>query len=191
VRNGFIGGLLVIGSSILLAISAAIGASGGSVSVQGAGAGGLTVTAALLLLGLGAAVLSVGGPAPLNGRLVRLGLGLIAIGLLATLTTATQPSDSVLIYAFLAGGAVSGIGALIAALALLASPGRPRIAGSLFAGGLLVAMAGGALNNSVGATVAAPIALVGGVLMLLGLASIGLLGLLGVSAPPVVALAAD
>jgi hypothetical protein len=191
VRNGFIGGLLVIGSSILLGISAAIGATGGSVSVQGAGAGGLTVTAALILLGLGAAVLSVGGPAPLNGRLVRLGLGLIAIGLLATLTTATQPSESVLIYVFLAGGAVSAIGVLITALALLASPGRPRIAGSLFAGGLLVAMVGGALNNSVGPTMTAPFAVVGGGLMLVALASIGLLGMLGDGQAPVAMLAAD
>ena len=187
-RIGFIGGLLVIGSSILLGVSTGIAAMGGSVSVQGAGAGGLTVTAALVLLSLGAGILSIGGPRPLNGRLVRVGLGLVAIGLIATLTTATQPSDSVLIYVFLAGGLLSGIGVLVTVLSLLASPGRPRIAGSLFVGGLVIAMAAGALNNVLGATIAAPIAVVGGGVMLIALASIGVLG---VGEAPVAALAAD
>ena len=178
-RTGFIGGLLVIGACLLIVVTAVIGAAGGQVSVQGAGPGSLTLTVALAILALGALLIGVGGSRPLNGRLARLGLVLAGIGLTATLSTANVSASSMLVVVFLLGGLVAWIGVIMTALAVLATPGRPRQAGLVFVAGLLIAMAAGALNNVVGATIAGPIALVGGGVVLLGIGAIGLLGVRG------------
>jgi hypothetical protein len=178
-RTGFIGGLLVIGACLLIVVTAAIAAGGGQVSVQGAGPGSLTLTVAMAMLAVGALLVGVGGARPLNGRFGRLGLVLSGIGLTATLSTANVSASSLLVVVFLLGGLVAWIGVIMTALAVLATPGRPRQAGLTFVAGLLIAMAAGALNNVVGATIAGPIALVGGSVVLLGIAAIGLLGVTG------------
>jgi hypothetical protein len=175
-RTGYIGGLLVIGACLLIVVTAAIGAAGGQVSVQGAGPGSLTLTAALAMLAVGALLIGVGGSRPLNGRFARLGLVLSGIGLTATLSTASASASSMLVFVFLIGGLVAWIGVIITGLAVLATPGAPRRAGLTFGAGLLIAAAAGALNNVVGPTMAGPIALVGGAVVLAGIASIGLLG---------------
>ena len=174
-RTGFIGGLLVIGACLLIVVTAAIGAAGGQVSVQGAGPGSFTLTAALAMLAVGAFLLGIGGAPPLN-RFARFGLVLSGIGLTATLSTASVSVSSMLVFVFLIGGLVAWIGVVITGLAALATPGEPRRAGLIFVAGVLIAAAAGALNNVVGATIAGPIALVGGAAVLAGIASIGLLG---------------
>jgi hypothetical protein len=178
-RTGFIGGLLVIGGCLLIVVSAAIAIGGGQVSVEGAGAGSLAVTVAMALLAVGAVLIGVGGPRPLNGRFARLGLTLSAIGLAASLATATAPSTSLLLVVFLIGVPLACIGVIVTALVVLATPGRPRQAGLLVFAGLLIAMAAWALNIVVGAAIAGPIALVGGGVVLLGIGAIGLLGVAG------------
>ena len=178
-RTGFIGGLLIIGACLLIVVTAVIGASGGEVSVQGAGPGSLTLTVALAMLAVGALLIGVGGARPLNGRFARLGLVLSGLGLTATLSTPNVSVSSMLVFVFLIGGLVAWIGVIITGLAVLATPGRPRRAGLIFVAGLLIAMAAGALNNVVGATIAGPIALVGGSVVLLGIGAIGLLGVRG------------
>jgi len=178
-RTGFIGGLLIIGACLLIVVTAVIGASGGQVSVQGAGPGSLTLTVALAMLAVGALLIGVGGARPLNGRFARLGLVLSGLGLTATLSTANVSVSSMLVFVFLIGGLVAWIGVIITGLAVLATPGRPRRAGLIFVAGLLIAVAAGALNNVVGAAIAGPIALVGGSVVLLGIGAIGLLGVRG------------
>ncbi len=174
-RSGFIGGLLVIGACLLNVVTAVIAAVGGSVSIAGTGPGSLTLTVALVMLAVGALLIGLGGSRPLN-RFARLGLVLSGIGLTATLSTSTVSVSSVLVFVFLIGGLVAWIGVIMTALAVLATPGRPRQAGLIFVAGLLIAIAAGALNNVVGATIAGPIALLGGAVILLGIGAIGLLG---------------
>jgi hypothetical protein len=185
-RTGFIGGLLIIGACLLNVVTAVIAATGGSVSVAGAGPGGLTLTVALAMLALGALLLGIGGARSLN-RFARLGLVLSGIGLTATLSTANVSVSSMLVLVFLIGGLVAWLGVVITGLAVLATPGRPRQAGLVFGAGVLIASAAGALNNVVGATIAGPIALVGGAVILAGIAAIGLLGVRAGQAPAPVA----
>jgi hypothetical protein len=187
VRSGFIGGLLVIASCLLIVVTAAIAAAGGSVSVQGSGLGSLTLTVAVAMLAVGGFLIGIAGSRPLNGRTARLGLVLSGIGLTATLATAKASASSLLIFVFLIGGLLAWIGVIMTALAVLATPGRPRQAGLLFVAGLLIAMAAAGLNNLVGATIAGPIALVGGGTILLGIGAIGLLGVRGGQASAAVA----
>jgi hypothetical protein len=186
-RTGFIGGLLVIGGCLLIVVTAAIAAGGGQVSVQGAGPGSLTLTVAMVMLAVGALLVGVGGSRPLNGRFARLGLVLSGIGLTATLATAKASASSLLIFVFLIGGLLAWIGVIMTAIAVLATPGRPRQAGLLFVAGLLIAMAAAALNNIVGPTIAGPIALVAAAAILLGIGAIGLLGVRGGQASAAVA----
>jgi hypothetical protein len=173
-RTGFIGGLLVIGACLLIVVTAAIAASGGQVSVEGAGPGSLTLTVAIAMLAVGALLIGLGGSRPLN-RFARLGLVLSGIGLTATLSTANVSVSSMLVLVFLLGGLVAWIGVIMTGLAVLATPGRPRQAGLIFVAGLLIAAAAGALNNVVGSAIAGPIALLGGAVILLGIGAIGLL----------------
>ena len=186
-RSEFIGGLLVIASCLLIVVTAAIAAAGGSVSVQGSGPGSLTLTAGLAMLAVGGFLIGIGGSRPLNGRFARLGLVLSGIGLSATLATANASASSLLIFVFLLGGLLAWIGVIMTALAVLATPGRPRRAGLLFVAGLLIAMAAAALNNIVGAMIAGPIALIGGGAILAGIGAIGLLGVRGAQAQAAVA----
>jgi hypothetical protein len=174
-RIGFIGGLLIIGACLLNVVTAAIAAVGGSVSIGGSGPGSLTLTVALAMLAVGALLLGLGGSRPLN-RFARLGLVLSGIGLTATLSTATASVSSMLVFVFLIGGLVAWIGVIMTGVAVLATPGRPRQAGLIFVAGVLIASVAGGLNNVVGATIAGPIALVGGAVILAGIGAIGLLG---------------
>jgi hypothetical protein len=182
-RAGFIGGLLIIGACLLVVVTAAIAAAGGQVSVQGAGPGSFTLTTALALLAVGAFLLGLGGRRPLNGRFARFGLILSGIGLTATLSTANVSVSSMLVLVFLIGGLVAWIGVIVTAIAVLATPGRPRQAGLIFVAGLLIAAAAGGLNNVVGSAIAGPIALVGGGAVLLGIGAIGMLGVRGGQVP--------
>ena len=182
-RAGFIGGLLIIGACLLVVVTAAIAAAGGQVSVQGAGPGSFTLTTALALLAVGAFLLGVGGSRQLNGRFARFGLILSGIGLTATLSTANVSVSSMLVLVFLIGGLVAWIGVIVTAIAVLATPGRPRQAGLIFVAGLLIAAAAGGLNNVVGSAIAGPIALVGGGAVLLGIGAIGMLGVRGGQVP--------
>lgn len=180
---GRIGGTLVVGGWALVAITGAILVGGGSVGIGARTTGGLTLSAALALIGLGAAVLSRSGPPALAGRAVRVGLGILAVGLLSVLLAAIiagasefDPLESIpTIVLLFGGGWATLIGLLIAVIALVRAPGRSRAVGLLFLGGLglciaAIVLAGGNVRRLEGITAAmAALGYVGIVLSGIGL----------------------
>lgn len=135
---GRFGGSLIVGGSLLFLIAAAI-------YMRGGGIDDLFVDASLALFGCGAGVLSVGGPRPLHGRLVRLGLGTLAIGqlsylavsIIATASTFDQLGSLPLIV-WRVGLGAAFLGPLITGLSLVRTPGPSRLVGSLFLAGMLL-----------------------------------------------------
>lgn len=120
-RFGRIGGLLIVGGVALLLI---IVATGGPVGIGGSAA--LSRALILGLVGCGVAVLAWAGPGLLRGRVVRVGLLLLAAGLLggsaASILAAANPGheESNLFFALFLGGAIVGyLGALVTGLSLI------------------------------------------------------------------------
>jgi hypothetical protein len=118
-RFGRIGGLLIVGGVALLPI---IVATGGPVGIGGAAA--LNRALILGLVGCGVAVLAWAGPGLLRGRVVRVGLVILAAGLLgesaASILTAAGHEESYLFFALFLGGAIVGyLGALVTGLSLI------------------------------------------------------------------------
>jgi hypothetical protein len=142
-RNGRIGGGLMIGGWALFALGIVLSNIAGSVI------GGATMTAAFAVAGSGAAVLAAGGPAPLRGRVVRLGLALLAVGLIAVAGSSIAAArlsydpleDLPTVVLLLGGGLVVAIGMLLTQLALVRAGGLARRLGILFFAGLGVVYA--------------------------------------------------
>jgi hypothetical protein len=147
-RFGRLGGWLILGGGALVAIAIWMYLDG-----QGLGSGtatGLPITAALALFALGAIVLCAFGPEPFDGRLVRLGLGMLAVGqlsllaqeiLFATSTSDVMPNLGIIGLLYLAAGAAGGLGLLPAGVALAMTPGRARVVGALLLAGLVLLVA--------------------------------------------------
>ena len=117
-RFGRIGGLLIVGGVALLLI---IVASGGPVGTGGSAA--LSRALILGLVGCGVAVLAWAGPGLLRGRVVRVGLVILAAGLLgesAASILAAAGHESYLFFALFFGGAIVGyLGALVTGVSLI------------------------------------------------------------------------
>jgi len=134
-----IGGVLGLGLVV-------IALSGGAVGLGTSDANGLLVGACAAALGLGAAGLTLSSSTG-HSRLLRLGLGLDAVGFIGLAVSAganTGPDTSPLLLVLLAAVALSGIGAIVTAIGLLRMPGLLRLAG----GALLLGMVGLALENA-------------------------------------------
>jgi|SRR5689334_8534930 hypothetical protein len=144
---GRLGGLLVLGSCAFFAVTIVIGLTGGSISVGGTGPGGIIGTLGLVLLAAGAALLGIGGSAALSSRVARAGLVVAAGGLVAELATARVSVSSMLVFVFLLGGAVFGLGCVITVLGLLRSAGPQRAAALTILGGLLLGSIGSLLTT--------------------------------------------
>jgi hypothetical protein len=118
-RFGRIGGLLIVGGVALLLI---IVATGGPV-----GSGGSAALSRALILGLvgcGVAVLAWAGPGLLRGRVVRVGLVILAAGLLgesaASIVAAANGESNLFFALFFFGGAiVLYLGVLVTGLSLI------------------------------------------------------------------------
>jgi hypothetical protein len=117
-RLGRISGLLIVGGVALWLI---VVAAGGPVGI-----GGLSGFLILLLIGCGVAVLAWAGPGLLRGRVVRVGLLILAAGLLgesaASILAAANPGheDSNQVQVLFLGGAIAGLlGALVSGLSLI------------------------------------------------------------------------
>lgn len=129
-RYGRIGGMLVMGGVVLFVVGYAL-------MIVGAAAGNLVTGTAIALIGSGAAILCVTGPTPLHGRVIRVGLGALAVGLASLLASSIVAST--LTYDPLENGpfVILGIGgflgiafgSLITVASLLRAPGRPRAVG--------------------------------------------------------------
>lgn len=186
-RLSRLGGLLILGSCVLLALTVVAALFGGSVSVRGAEPGGWALTAAMVLLGVGSGLIALGGFEARRARIARLGLILVAGGLLTTLATSNASVSSMLVIVYLLGGAVFALGILVTAIGMIGAPGGPRRTGLVFIGGLALAAAAGGIANYLRSpdgsawfaaqAVAAVLALVAAGALIFGIAGIGLLAL--------------
>ena len=174
-RFGRIGGMLVVGGCVLFMVAGAIAAGGGAIGLGLDNGGGLVLTVALALLGSGAAVLSVAGPTPLHGGLIRIGLGTLAVGLVSTLAASGSPLDSPVAYLFIVGMTAAVLGSLVTVLSLVRTPGPSRAVGLLFPVGILLLLFTVILDRTPGAM---PL-LIGGTLILLGGIGVGVLAIAG------------
>lgn len=194
-RLGTIGGGLLVGSCLLLVVMCAIAAAGGSVGLGSSGSpavGGLVLLGAIGLAALGIGILALAGPAPLQGRGLRIGFGLLSVGLLSisasTLIASTLSHDPLesgpVVILFFLGAPAILIGAPLTILALLFRPGRLRRLGLVFLGGLLLAIVTGMIRSGLSANGSVPwspidvlataTTLVGAGAMLFAVAQIGL-----------------
>ena len=130
-RWGWIGGLLIIGGSLLYLNAAALAGPAGP---------HLVTIASLVLLGSGFGVLGVFGPKPMRGRGLRIGLGAIAGGLLGLLGASIIPippgSNELQSWPWIIsatfGVVATALGYLLTVGALVRTPGPSRVVGSLF-----------------------------------------------------------
>ena len=168
-----IGGLFVISGWTFLV--------GGfvSISLVGPAVSNLLIGGSVPVIALGAGLLSVAGRQPLRGRGMRIGLGLLALGLamvrgssIRAAALAYDPlEDGPTVLLSAAGAIASFIGALVTGLSLLRMPGRPRLVGLLFFGGLALFLGGSTLGNH--DTVPDPV--------LLAIRAVGVLGAAGLA----------
>lgn len=170
---GRIGGMLVVGSGVLFMVAGTIAMGGGGVGIGLRDVGGLVVAASLALGGSGAAVLSVTGPRPLHGRVMRVGLGTLAVGLVSSFASSTMASASTfdpleslpIVVLLLVGFLATALGSLVTALSLVRAPGSSRAVGSLVLVGLLLLVLTTILANM---GTDAPLHVIAGALAVLG-----------------------
>lgn len=188
---GRIGGMLVVGGCVLFMIAVAIAMGGGGVGIGLRDVGGLVLAASLALVGSGAAVLSVAGPRPLNGRAVRVGLGILAVGLVSLLVSSIagaaaspghEDQESLpMLVVLVVGLLASVLGALITALSLVRRPPGPsRGVGLLFLAGMLLFV--------LTTLYAQPLQAIAGALAVLGGTGVGVLAINGSRSAPVASL---
>jgi hypothetical protein len=162
-RFGRFGGWLIVcgGAAVLVAVVKYL--NGDGLGFGSWDAGGLLVDAALGLFAAGAVVLCAVGPEPLNGRIVRAGMGILAVGQLGLLAISiaaaiSTPEDLSNLQNFavvyLVGGGAGLLGLLVAGLGLVRRPGAARVVGALLVAGFL--LVGAALGVAAGAGLALP-----------------------------------
>jgi len=185
---GRVGGLLLIGGWVLLLFTALIFVGGGPIRIGDGAIGGLVLTAALVLAGFGTAILSIAGPPPLQGRAVRVGLAMVAIGSLSSVSFSILAGDvanSPFVVAFLLGGFTTFIGLLVVVVTLVRSPRPSRLVGSSFLVGFLLVVLGGTLGAGTNLepdpvpTIGRILVALGGIGFVLGGAGIGALAVTG------------
>ena len=199
---GRIGGVFVVGGWVLFVVTGAIFAGGGAVRIGDGAIGGLALAASLALVGSGAAVLSIAGPRPLHGRAVRVGLGILAVGMLSSLASSAIAAglaydpleDGPFVILFLVGGLATIIGSPVTVLSLVRAGGRPRAVGSLFLAGLLLVILGGFLGAGTNPNpdplpvIGRALAVLGAVVIVLGGTGVGVLAINGSRSAPVASL---
>lgn len=179
-RFGWIGGTLVVGGCALFMIAAAIAVGGGSVGLGIRDVGGLVLAASLALVACGAAVLGVAGPRPLRGRVVRVGLGALAVALVSYLAASIMAEESLPMFVLFIGGPLATfLGSMVTGLSLVRVPGLSRVAGSLVLAGLLLILLGTISRGNA-------VAVLGLIAVLLGGTGVGVLGVKGVRSAPAV-----
>ena len=196
---GRIGGVFVVGGWVLFVVAGAIFAGGGAVRIGDGAIGGVALAASLALVGSGAAVLSIAGPRPLHGRAVRVGLGILAVGMLSSLASSAIAAglaydpleDGPFVILFLVGGLATIIGSPVTVLSLVRAGGRPRAVGSLFLAGLLLVILGGFLGAGTNPNpdplpvIGRALAVLGALVIVLGGTGVGVLAINGSRSAPV------
>ncbi|HEY3333926.1 MAG TPA: hypothetical protein VGK16_01720 [Candidatus Limnocylindrales bacterium] len=192
-RLAGIGGWLIVAGCVLVLITVALAVIGQAVTIGSSGAGSIVLSLAFGALAAGFALLALTGPRSIGGTGVRVGLGLLAVGvggiLVSSVVAGGMASDPLgewgFVVPFLAGGFMTLLGVPVTVVGLLLHAGQPRRIAAAFVGGLAVVVGAGMLSsallaNDPGASSAPVIAVV--------IASLGLglmllsVGALGVSA---------
>jgi hypothetical protein len=184
-RFGRIGGMLIVGGVALFVFGYAL-------LIVGAVVGNLVTGCAMALIGSGAAILCATGPAPLHGRVIRAGLGVLAVGLgsllassivASTLTYDPLESWPVVVLGF--GGFLAlALGSLIAEASLLRAKGHARAVGLVLVAGPLFALLAGIISANVASdplvsAVTGGLVILGAAGFFLGCAGIGMLVIKG------------
>jgi hypothetical protein len=153
---GRLGGVLVIAGWVLIAATITIFGAGNSVQIGGDTIGGLALAASLGVIGGGMAVLSLTGPRPLQGRIMRLGLGFLAVGLLGSLASTVIAAgleydpleNGPFVITFLVGALATTIGVPVTVLSLVRTSGPTRTVGLLFLAGLVCVFLGSVVRSN-------------------------------------------
>jgi hypothetical protein len=189
---GRIGGGLMIGGLVLLAMAAVVGSprvEAAPVLIPAVAVSAVVLASCLALVGAGALALGACASVPFNDRALRIGLRSVAFGLfslsvvfyLSDSGTMKGPAVDALLVPLAGGALASIIGALVAGLAIAQKPSPARLVGVLLLGGLLLVVIG---NWARGGTPPAPTAIaisaVG--LIVVGLGGLGV-GILGITRP--------
>jgi hypothetical protein len=180
-RFGRIGGMLIVGGVALFVFGYAL-------LIVGAVVGNLVTGCAMALIGSGAAILCATGPAPLHGRVIRAGLGVLAVGLGSLLassivasTLTYDPLESWPVVVLGLGGFLAlALGSLMAEASLLRTSGPPRAVGSFLIAGPLLSLLAGIISANVSdvplvSALTGALVILGAAGFLLGCAGIGLL----------------
>ena len=184
-RFGRIGGMLVMGGVVLFVIGYAL-------MIEGAAVGSPITGVATALIGAGAAILCVARPRPLQGRVMRIGLGTLAGGLASLLGSSIvagiltyDPLESLPFGVLLIGGFLAmAVGSLVTALSLVRAPGPSRVVGSLLLAGPLLLFLAGTIGSHVAdvpvfSVIAGTLAILGTIAFVLGGTGLGLLAIKG------------
>lgn len=184
-RIGRIGGMLVTGGVVLFVIGYAL-------MIVGAAVGNLVTGGGMALIGSGAAILCVTGPKPLHGRVIRVSLGALAVGLASLLASSIVAStltydpleNGPFVVLGIGGFLALALGSLLTAGSLLRAPGPPRVVGSLLIAGPLLFLLAGTLSANVAdaplfSAVAGALVILGAIGFVLGGAGIGMLVIRG------------
>ena len=134
-----LGGVLLIVGSALTGVVVAIALSG-AVGLGGPEAGWFLAAVTLATLGAGAGAVSLSSAPAFRSRLMRVGLGLDAVGLIGLALSGsanTGPDTSPLLLVLLLTLAISGLGLLVTLLALVRTSGWLRITGVVLVAGFV------------------------------------------------------
>lgn len=171
---GRIGGMVVIGGWLLAGATVLVAGAGNSVQIGSGAMGSYALAASLAVIGSGLAILSITGPRPLEGRIMRVGLGILAVGLVGSLastviaaTLAYDPLENgPFVITFLIGSLAIVVGLPVTVLSLLRSAGPTRTVGLVFLAGLLLVFLGSVLRANSEAN--GPLQGIGSALVVLG-----------------------
>lgn len=130
---GFVGGALLVGSGLALAISPVVAWAGGTAVI-----GGAALAGSLVLGGAGAALVAIGGPPLLDGLAARAGLAILALGQLVVIAALLLHGSGVgpvggTSFAGLAGvvSLAPSVGMLVIGTSLVRRSGQAGVVGAL------------------------------------------------------------
>jgi hypothetical protein len=196
-RWGQVGGVLIVVGSAMYLLGVAIAAFGGPSDPWVLVATDPLVASALLVGGIGAAIVAVTEPDPVCGPAVRVGLGSLALGLLAlaagaaanaiALGSGTDPLSTVAAPLAVLGFFATLGGLVVTGLALARRPGPTAFVGRLLLAGLLCVTVAVILRagHLLPTTVLGALAELGAAAMMLAGIGIGTLAVVGRPSPSV------
>jgi len=142
-----LGGWLIVGGGALVTVAIWMYADGQGLGFGAANASGLLISGALALFALGAIILCTVGPDWFGGPVVRVGLGLLAVGqlsllaqqiLFAVATSDPMPNPPLVGLLDLVAGTTGGLGLVLTALGLVRLAGWSRAVGAVLLAGALI-----------------------------------------------------